>query len=194
LFRYSSVYCLFISSLFSSVGPGGFHAYKNPVFVETGTYKGEGIAKALEAGFSRIYSVESYFPFFTKAQSKFRRYPSVKLIHGDSAFALRVLIEKIDEPITFWLDAHSVYDNREKPWIKNSPILDELEQIKLHPIKHHTILVDDMDLCGGYLFDGVTLQDIKSKILEINPNYKFKFIDGGLDGRFKDNILVAQVF
>jgi hypothetical protein len=51
-----------------------------------------------------------------------------------------------------------------------------------------------MDLCGGYLFDGVTLQDIKSKILEINPNYKFKFINGGFDGRFKDNILVAQVF
>lgn len=193
MFWFSLIYCLFISCLFSAIGPSGFHPYKNRVFIETGTYKGAGVTKALEAGFSQVYSVESYFPFFSKVKKKFRKYPQVKLIHGDSAYVLRAIIEKIDEPITFWLDAHHVYENKDKPWIHNSPLMDELEQIKLHPIKNHTILIDDMDLCGGYLFDGYSLEQIRSKILEINPRYSIEYIDGGFDGRYKENILVAKV-
>lgn len=193
MFRNSLIYCSIVSSLFSSIGPEGFHSYKNRVFVETGSYKGEGIKKALEAGFSEVYSVEIHFPFFSKMMDKFRKYPNVKLLHGDSAYVLRALIEKIHEPITFWLDAHNVYENKERPWIRNSPLLDELEQIKQHPIKNHTILIDDMDLSGGYLFDGATIEQIKMKILEINPMYSIKFIDGGFDGRYKENILVAEV-
>jgi hypothetical protein len=79
------------------------------------------------------------------------------------------------------------------PWIKNSPLMAELDQIKLHPIKNHTILIDDLDLCGGYLFDYVTLDQIKQKILEINPKYSITFTDGGLDGRYRETILVARV-
>lgn len=163
------------------------------MFVETGTYKGEGIMRAIEAGFSEIISIENYFPFFDLSKRKFSKLKSVKIYHGDSAYVLRGLIEKYNEPITFWLDAHNVYDNREMPWIKNSPLMAELEQIKLHPIKNHTILIDDLDLCGGYLFDYVTLDQIKQKILEINPKYSITFTDGGLDGRYRETILVARV-
>ena len=35
--------------------------YKNSVFLETGTYQGDGIKKALEAGFEKIYSIEINF-------------------------------------------------------------------------------------------------------------------------------------
>ena len=185
--------CLVLSSLYSTIGPEGFHPFKNRVFVETGTYKGEGIMRAIDAGFSEIISIENYFPFFDLSKRKFSKLKSVKIYHGDSAYVLRGLIEKYNEPITFWLDAHNVYDNREMPWIKNSPLMAELDQIKLHPIKNHTILIDDLDLCGGYLFDYVTLDQIKQKILEINPKYSITFIDGGLDGRYKETILVARV-
>ena len=50
-----------------------------------------------------------------------------------------------------------------------------------------------MDLCGGYMFDYITEDQIKQKILEINPQYKFSYLDGGDLGRYKNTILVAQV-
>ena len=32
--------------------------YKSPIFIETGTYNGDGVVKALEYGFEQIYSIE----------------------------------------------------------------------------------------------------------------------------------------
>lgn len=59
-----------------------------------------------------------------------------------------------------------------------SPILQELEAIKNHPIKNHTILIDDVRMFGTRDFDGVTLDQITDKLREINPNYSIFFEKG----------------
>ena len=71
----------------------------------------------------------------------------------------------------------------------NSPILQELDQIKKHHIKSHTILIDDVRLFGTHEFDYVTLDQIIDKILEINPSYKISFVPGYVN----NDILVAQI-
>ena len=57
---------------------------------------------------------------------------------------------------------------------------DELEHIKNHTIKTHTIIVDDIPL---YFGDG---EKVKEKILEINPDYKFVIEDALNEGNGKN--------
>ncbi len=72
-------------------------------------------------------------------------------------------------------------------------VIKDLKLIKKHPIKHHTILIDDMHCCEGILFDFHTKEEIIEKIKEINPDYEITYIDGGDDAEVKDNIMVAYV-
>jgi hypothetical protein len=65
----------------------------------------------------------------------------------------------------------------------------ELELIKNHPIKEHTILIDDLrEWSRDFPAIGFNTEDIKKKILEINPNYVFSFADG----QTSNDILVAD--
>lgn len=174
----------------ANIGPAGFKDYVNYYFVETGTFGGEAIAKALAVGFQEARSIEFVPVSFRDGQKRFAGYKNVKLWHGDSALLLWDMIKDITKPITFWLDAH-VYPPQTHG--KNCPLIEELEQIKRHPIKTHTILIDDMHCAGTAAFDGLTREDLIAKILEINPNYRVTYIDGGNEGEVKDNIMVAQV-
>ena len=186
-----------VSALFSLLFPlfcsgtttsAVFAKYPNPVFVETGTYNGDGIQMALEANFSTIYSMELSPFFYAKAQKRFARQPRVKIVKGNSETKLYALIINIHKPITFWLDAH--YSGGEKiPGAKNTPILDELDQIKKHPIKTHTILIDDMRCCNTWWFDGISKQQIIDKVKEINPHYVITFDEGYIP----NDVLVARV-
>lgn len=195
MLKFSCLMFLFSSLMYANMGPTGFHPFnKNRVFVETGTYRGRGILQAIEAGFEEIHSFENWDKFYKMARKSFKRHRKQVFLHfGDSATELWGVISKIDRPITFWLDAHDATDPKSKPFVKNSPLMEELDQIQKHPIKDHIILIDDMDLCGGYMFDYITEDQIKQKILEINPQYKFSYLDGGDLGRYKNTILVAQV-
>ena len=69
------------------------------------------------------------------------------------------------------------------------PLLYELEQIKRHPIKTHTIMIDDIRLMDNKHFP-VTLPEIIKKLYEINPTYTLTFYD---DNESKNDILVAYV-
>lgn len=98
------------------------------------------------------------------------------------------VIRNIDCPITFWLDGHYSGGNTGKR-IKRSPILEELKQIAQHPIKRHTIIIDDVRCIGSVDFDGTTLEMVKQHIYAINPKYRIKFYRGTV----KDDILVAYI-
>lgn len=163
-----------------------FKQFPNKYFVETGSLIGEGIQRALHAGFSHVYSIELSQQFFDECKQKFAKNPEVELFLGDSGKILYDVIKDIDSSITFWLDGHHGGGTTAKgdEW---SPILKELEQIKKHPIKTHTILIDDVRLMGTEYFDFVTIDQIVEKVLEINPDYKFFFVDGYV----KNDILVA---
>ncbi len=178
-------------SLFANMGPQGFHNWKNQYFVETGSYMGDGIQLALDAGFEEIHSLEIDGRFAMGCQRRYKRQNNVHIHRGNSACDLTKIIAKIDKPITFWLDGHRGVPDPKGG--SNTPLLHELDQIKDHPIKTHTILIDDMHCCNTILFDYITRQEIMDKIYEINPDYKIIFEPGGNQGEYPHNVLAAYI-
>ncbi len=189
----TSLAILFLGSSFgwANIGPQGFKAHLNPHFVETGTLYGDGIWQALRDGFPEIHSVEFDLGWVTQAREKFSEHPNVYVWHKDSGKQLYEVIKNIDGQITFWLDAHNGWNNPIDG--KNTPLLAELDQIKLHKIKTHTIMIDDMHCCNTVLFDYLTIEQISAKVLEINPAYQISFEPGGNGGEYPKNVLVATV-
>jgi len=155
--------------------------FPNEYYVETGASGGGSIIRALEArnshGYFRyIYSIDCNPQSVEFCKHKFhhRFFLNIKLFLGDSSTELWNMIKDIPNPITFWLDAHRFPP--EEDGKKNCPLLEELEQIGRHPINTHTILIDDIPCCGTAAFDYITAEDLIKKILQINPEYKIKFI------------------
>lgn len=180
---------LITSLSWANMGPQGFYAYPNRYFVETGSYDGHGIKKAIEAGFPEIHSLEIDEGCVVRCKNRFADNPHVHIWLGDSGKNLLDLIANLDEPITFWLDGHN--GTPDPMGGKNTPLLDELEQIKQHSLKNHTILIDDMHCCNTILFDFLSIDDIVRKVLEINPDYIINFVPGGDEGEYPVNVLVA---
>ncbi|OGN65180.1 MAG: hypothetical protein A3E80_01320 [Chlamydiae bacterium RIFCSPHIGHO2_12_FULL_49_9] len=179
------------SLFFGNMGPQGFRAHPNRYFVETGSYMGNGIRMALRAGFEYIHSLEIEPQLVNHCRKRFNKNPRVTIWHRDSSYQLWEVIEPIQEEITFWLDGH--LGTPDPHGGKNTPLIEELEQIKRHSIKTHTILIDDLHCCRTILFDYLTLEEIVKKVLEINPEYEISFEPGGDAGEYPNNILVAQV-
>jgi len=143
--------------------------YPNPCFIETGTHYGDTVQKALDIGFDKIISIELSNELYPKCLERFQNNPKVTLYHGDVSLLFKKIIDPINTLITFWLDAHySGYGTARGP--KDDPIMDELEIIKNHPIKTHTILIDDIRLMNR--------NTIINKVKEININYDLSFEDG----------------
>ncbi|MEM7063916.1 MAG: hypothetical protein AAF572_12215 [Cyanobacteria bacterium P01_B01_bin.77] len=164
--------------------------YMNPVFVETGTYKGHGISAALAAGFSKVYSIEVSKDFYDNAVQKFKSEIAqgiVEIILGDSLSCLPKVISGIDSNITFWLDAHTTLGYQGE---KSCPLYEELDAISTHPIKNHTILVDDLRLLSQ---DGwgasVSQSKIMKKIQNINSNYSLTYENG----KIENDVLAAFI-
>lgn len=172
------------------MGPQGFHAYPNRYFVETRAYLGNGIRMALDAGFAEIHSLENSKHSVQHCREHFDKNPNVHLWHKNSRNQLFEVIQSIREPITFWLNGHNTVPSSDGS--KNTSLIEELEQIKKHPIKTHTLLIDDMHYCNTLLFDFLTVRDIIKKVLEINPNYIIDFVPGGDEGEYPFNVLVAR--
>lgn len=176
------------TSCFATSQPYTFLLHRNPVFVETGTHFGDGVLNALVSGFEEIHSIELSPKYFFHAKERFQKQPQINIHLGDSGKILYEVIKDIDQPITFWLDAQfSGWDMAYGG--KLTPILDELEQIKKHHIKNHTLLIDDVRQFGTWYFDGITKEQIIEKIYEINPNYSISYTDGFVTG----DILIAEV-
>ena len=140
----------------------------NEVFVETGTNTGDGIRLALKAGFAEIHSIEVSGPLYEFARKKFYYYDNVRLHQGDSSRALEYVIRGIDKRITFWLDAHANNLNAIADYNK-TPMLEELEAISKHPVKNHTIIIDDVDDFGQY---GTGLEEVTNILKAINEDYQ----------------------
>ena len=162
-----------------------FSKYKlnNKIFFETGTHKGESVQLALDLGYEKVLSVELLFQYHNECYYLFIDEPKVKLFFGHSNDKMEEMLELVDSPALFWLDGHVDGVSADCLW-------NELEYIKNHPIKTHTIIVDDIPL---YFGDG---SEVKKKILEINPNYKFIVEDTLNEGNgknMKDWDLIAYI-
>ena len=98
-------------------------------------------------------------------------------------------LKNINESVTFWLDGHySCGDTALGDFW--APLMQELDAIKNHNIKDHTIMIDDMrcwqepNPVHGFYKD-----DIIKKLKEINTDYEFAYEDG-LE---ENDILVAHI-
>jgi len=153
--------------------------YSNPVFIETGTLNGDGVRVALSCGFKRIYSIDINPEIVSRNQTQFLDYGErVQIIHGDSFEVLQTLLPTMQEPITFWLDGH--WDGGPEGQYR-CPLLHELDVIAQHPIKTHTLLIDDRRLFGDASHQWgreVTEDAVREKILAINPQYQIIYEPG----------------
>lgn len=81
-----------------------FLPYSN-TYIETGSCAGESIRRALEAGFTRVKSVELAESFYLQCVERFKGKP-VELFLGKSTDRLDKMLEDVYEPAVIFLDAH----------------------------------------------------------------------------------------
>ena len=139
------------------------------VLVETGTYKGDMVYTQMNY-FREIYSIELAEYYYTRAVKRFKKYPQVHLFHGDSAKILKTVLNKIKEPVVFWLDGHYSGGMTAKGE-EECPIWGELDAI--FPISYpHVLMIDDARCFTGK--DGYpTLDELKSYLNKQSVSYTF---------------------
>ena len=170
-----------------------FTEFKNKYFVESGTYMGKAVQIALENGFTHIISYEISPLLCSKAIEKFINYSNIRILFKSSIEMLDEISE-INEPITFWLDGHYSSGYSSYDPMNYYPLLKELEAISKHPIKNHTICIDDRRLMKKTIEEtpdniGVTEEEVKNALLKINPNYKIEYRSSSI----KDDVIVAYI-
>lgn len=147
--------------------------YLNSVFVETGTFLGDGTAAALQAGFPRVHTIEAYPDLYHGAVARFVDVPQVTCHLGSSVERLQEIVASLTEPATFWLDAHTCGGGTAGAW--ECSLIGELRIIAhFSPIKTHVILIDDLYMCGLEL---PFMPEILSRLAVINPAYNIAFIE-----------------
>ena len=166
-----------------------FRQNLNNFFIETGSYHGDGIQQALDAGFKHVVSIELSPKYHALCRQRFREQSNVHLFLGDSFKVLPRILENLKQRATFWLDGHHSGGDTAlgEHW---APLMQELEVIGNHSIKDHTILIDDMR-CWKHFnpAHGFQTEDLLKKLKAINPDYSFTYADG----HEEQDILVARV-
>lgn len=121
------------------------------IFVETGSFRGDGIQLAIDAGFKKIVSIDidpANIDFCMNRFDLYRGYhppdAAIWLLCGDSALCLKDVLRGINEPCLFWLDAHAQHFEGEELGENPFPLTCELEDIADRGIAGSTILIDDM--------------------------------------------------
>jgi hypothetical protein len=122
------------------------------VFIETGTFMGDGVQYAIESEFNSIHSIEIDNELFNNVNLKFKNNHNVVIHNGHSINVLNDLLEKINQNVFFWLDAHFPgadahkvsYDN-EKDINVRAPLEGEIEIIQKRIKKNKdTLIIDDL--------------------------------------------------
>lgn len=152
------------------------HKGNKNVFIETGTHIGNGIANALGVNFNTIHSIEIMEENYNIAKDRWKHFNNVTIYHGDTSQMVETLLNSLNESSFFWLDAHFTVDSK-------IPTYKELEYIKNHSIKDHTILVDDVSIYFNY-------DQLENAIKDINPNYTISYEP---TWRSEKDILVAKI-
>lgn len=153
------------------------------IFIETGTYTGKTIEKFKDR-YKEYHTIEIVESFYNKTKKLFSDDENVRFYLGNSPIVLKYILTSINEPATFWLDAH--YQGGQQPGNTFAPIKSELEVIKQHHINNHMIMIDDVRLFHTY---GTNVSEVKDILKSINPDYKFKF----LAGTTPTDVLVAYI-
>lgn len=146
----------------------------NPSFVETGTYLGEGVEAAIQAGFEHIWTVDLEDSGKWSNSNALTSHPGVVYGKGDSALFLADLVPQITTPVTFWLDAHPVgYFQLLQP---DLPLVKELLAISFRSRHAYDIvLIDDLRL-----FTPVDQTRLREFITLLWPGCQIETIDSSI--------------
>ena len=140
--------------------------YKPEFFVETGTLFGD-MTYAHRNRFQRLYSIELDDRLYERARRRFKNYPHIRILHGNSGEKISEVLREINRPCLFWLDAHysgGITAHGEEM----TPIFDEIRHILNHPNKKHVIVIDDARLFNGT--DGYpTFRALRNFVESIDP-------------------------
>jgi hypothetical protein len=147
--------------------------FHTEILVETGTYFGD-MVEAQKNNFQKIYSIELSKKLFAKAERRFKSFPQIEILNGDSGVLLNRLIPKITKPALFWLDGHysggiTALGN------KACPVPEEINAI-LKSNFDHVILIDDARLFNG-TNDYPAIDEIKSIFQTKEKNYNIVIQD-----------------
>lgn len=168
------------------------------IFIETGSFHGDGIDLAMQAGYDRILSMDIDGANVAHCQERFELIPAddrpaqnghISVTCADSATGLLKMMKYVNEPAMIWLDAHSQLFDDEPVTENPFPLLKELQQLGKHPIKTHTVLIDDILILTHPDLTGWNKQTIENALLMINPAYKFMYLSNPV----VNNILMAHV-
>lgn len=147
------------------------------VFIETGTYIGDGVQSALNAKFNAVYSIELSKKHYEVSRNRFLDNSSVNLFLGSSEIELPKVLDDVNEPFLLWLDAHwSDGDTVGEPM--HVYLLKELESILPYSSKFEdsVIMIDDMiyyinnpDFSLGFV------EEVEKLVNKIKPNGKIEY-------------------
>lgn len=133
------------------------------VLVETGTFEGDTTA-ALARSMDRVVSIELSPELHAAAVARFAGTPHVQVVRGDSASVLPGVLDDLEVPALFWLDAHWS-EGRTARGEEDSPVAHELRLVLGHAVEGHVVLVDDARAfvgSGGY----PTIDEIRRLVAE----------------------------
>lgn len=144
--------------------------YGIDTLVETGTYMGAMI-QAVRRRFRLIYSIELSEELHKRAAERFHRQRHVRLLHGDSATMLPGIIEQLEGPVVFWLDAHYSGGVTGRAAL-DTPIVQEIETILGRNFAGDVILIDDARCFDGTC-DYPRLEELQATIESRWPGWSF---------------------
>ena len=183
------------------------------VFIETGTFKGGIPQRMLEDGsfgqWTKIYTIELNLEMCKIASKRYSLFEKgetfdfntdekdetfngrkeffggkLVLIQGDSSEKLKEVLDEVNEPCVFWLDAHAGAKEGYARGEVDCPLLQELDTIKNHKIKEHIITVDDADIFGQVQYKNntivcdysdITPERIETILNSINSKYSVNY-------------------
>ena len=170
------------------------------IFVESGTYKGTSLRKAVESGiFEQCYSAEIVPELHHKQKKRFAKYDNCHLLLGSS---IDVFVEHIfpictaTDRIFFWLDGHfsAGITGGESTFC---PVLEEMNVIQRHcPTSSIVIAIDDTDDLGRHDpnvpgLNWPTRNEIDAIAYQINANFQLlDFTGSGTNEKIARGVLV----
>lgn len=115
------------------------------VLVETGTFKGDTVAR-FESCFSKVFSIELSEVLWFDAAKRFAQYQHIQILQGSSSDKLHELVPELqNSAVLYWLDAHWCIASNTVGQSSQCPLLEELQAIgKLN--SESVLLIDDARL------------------------------------------------
>lgn len=145
--------------------------YSCKALVETGTYLGDMI-EAQRNDFNQLYSVELNEALHADAVNRFKNFPHITILKGDSGEVLFNLVPKLTHKTLFWLDGHYSGGITSSGDVE-CPIYKELDAIFNNNSLEHIILIDDARCFNG-THDYPTMLELEKYVADKNAAYKIK--------------------